>query len=81
MKVIWKGSIELVTGIEKITLEAPEGTEDELHMLRMAAKKGKQIVLVIADDITPDQGKIALLSEIRAQLERLNDNIEAQGKE
>jgi hypothetical protein len=49
MKVIWKGSIELVTGIEKITLEAPAGTEDDLHSLKKAAKRGEELELRVAN--------------------------------
>ena len=47
MKVIWKGSIELESGVNKITLVVPEGADDELHLIKKAVKRGEEIALVV----------------------------------
>jgi hypothetical protein len=46
MKVIWAGSFESKQGKEKITLDVPEGSEDELYALKKSVRNGKEIMLI-----------------------------------
>ena len=84
MKVIWKGSIELQSGIEKITLEAPSGTEDELYEIRKAVKKGKEIELRIRDTEIPAyrfDNLVPVMSMIQDQIDKAYERGKSDCKE
>jgi len=50
MKVLWKGSIELESHRQKITLEVPEDSLDEFDLMKREIRRGKAVELVIAED-------------------------------
>jgi len=70
MKVLWKGSIQLESGKEKITLEVPDGFEEEMYLIKRAAKEGKELSLQVRD-MSVQVAEDAFISYIRDKWEAM----------